>query len=80
MAPRLKPAKLIILIPATINDNLYAAGSNVSIAGVISGDLFVAGANVIISGPVYADLAAAGGSLTSVEMFQATCGLLAGTS
>ncbi len=46
-----------------INDNLYAAGSNVSIAGVINGDLFTAGNNVLISGPVNADLAAAGSTL-----------------
>lgn len=46
-----------------INDNLYTAGSNVSIAGVINGDLFAVGNNVLISGPVNADLAAAGNTL-----------------
>lgn len=48
---------------SVINDNLYAAGSNVNIAGVINGDLFTAGNNVLISGPVNADLAAAGSTL-----------------
>ncbi len=47
----------------TINDNLYAVGSNVSIAGIINGDLFTAGGNVFILGPVYADLAAIAGGL-----------------
>ncbi len=46
-----------------INDNLYAAGADVNIAGATVGDLFVAGANVIVSGPIGADLAAAGGTL-----------------
>ncbi len=48
---------------SAINDNLYAAGSNVSIASIITGDLFTAGGNVFISGPVYADLAAVAGGL-----------------
>ncbi len=48
---------------SAINDNLYAAGSNVSIAGIINGDLFTAGSNALISGPVYADLAAIAGGL-----------------
>ncbi len=48
---------------SVINDNLYAVGSNVSIAGIINGDLFTAGSNVLISGSVNADLAAAGGAL-----------------
>jgi len=48
---------------SAINDNLYAAGSNVSIAGIINGDLFIAGSNALISGPVYADLAAIAGGL-----------------
>ncbi len=46
-----------------INDNLYAAGADVNIAGATGGDLFIAGGNVIVSGSVGADLAAAGGTL-----------------
>ncbi len=46
-----------------INDNLYAAGANVNIAGAVAGDLFAAGGNIIVSGPVSADLIAAGGTL-----------------
>ncbi|MCX6813856.1 MAG: polymer-forming cytoskeletal protein [Candidatus Azambacteria bacterium] len=48
---------------STINDNLHAAGANVSIAGTVNGDLFTAGSNVLISGPVNADLSAAAGAL-----------------
>lgn len=46
-----------------INDNLYAAGGNVSVAGTVNGDLFVAGGNLILSGPVSGDVAAAGGTV-----------------
>ena len=48
---------------AVLNDNLYAAGKNVSVAGTINGDLFTAGENVAISGPISGDLAAVGSSL-----------------
>lgn len=48
---------------STVNDNVYAAGSNVNIAGIITGDLFAAGGNVLLFGPINADLAAVGGTL-----------------
>lgn len=48
---------------ATINDNLYAAGSDTNISGKVVGDLFVFGGNVMVSGPVEGDLMSAGGTL-----------------
>ena len=46
-----------------IEDNLYAAGSNVNIAGTVEGDLFAMGGNVFVSGTVEGDLALAGGTV-----------------
>ncbi len=48
---------------SVVNDNLYVAGANVSMAGKVSGDLLAAGANVAISGPVQADVLAVGGTV-----------------
>jgi len=47
-----------------INDNLYAAGGSVNIAGTTNGDLIIAGGNLIVSGPVSGDVAAAGGTIS----------------
>lgn len=47
----------------TIDDNLYAAGSDANVSGTVTGDLFVFGGNIIVSGPIQGDLMSAGGTL-----------------
>jgi cytoskeletal protein CcmA (bactofilin family) len=44
-----------------INDDLYAAGSNVNVSGTVQGDAVVAGGSVLISGQVQQGVLAAGG-------------------
>jgi len=48
----------------TINDDLYAFGSTVTILGTVNGDVFTAGSNITVSGDVTGDVFAAGGSTT----------------
>jgi len=48
---------------AVIDDNLYAAGADVSITGTVNGDLMVSGGTITVSGPVNGDVAAAGGTI-----------------
>jgi carbonic anhydrase/acetyltransferase-like protein (isoleucine patch superfamily) len=48
----------------TINDDLYIAGSNVSITGATMGDLFAAGQSILVSGQVRQDLFAGGNNVT----------------
>jgi hypothetical protein len=48
---------------STLNDNLYAVGGDVNIAGTVNGDLMVAGGNLIVTGPVSGDIAGAGGTI-----------------
>jgi hypothetical protein len=48
----------------TINDDLYAFGSTVTILGTVNGDVFTAGGNITMSGTVNGDLFAAGGTTT----------------
>jgi hypothetical protein len=50
-----------------MDDNLYAAGGSVNIAGITNGDLIVAGGSLMVSGPVSGDLAAAGGTINVVS-------------
>ena len=60
-----------------LNDNVYATGAEINVAGAVNGDLSVAGGNVIVSGPVGADLSAAGGTLninSNVYYTQRFCG------
>jgi cytoskeletal protein CcmA (bactofilin family) len=47
----------------TIDDDLAAAGSNISIAGTVNGVVFAAGQSVNITGPVEGFVAAAGSSV-----------------
>jgi len=46
-----------------INENLYAAGSTLSISGKIFGDLLLAGGNIRVDGTVSKDAALAGGTI-----------------
>lgn len=48
----------------TINDDLYAFGSTVTILGTVNGDVFTAGSNITMSGTVTGDVFAAGGTTT----------------
>jgi cytoskeletal protein CcmA (bactofilin family) len=48
----------------TINDDLYAFGSTVTILGTVNGDVFIAGSNITMSGTVTGDVFAAGGTTT----------------
>ncbi len=48
----------------SVNDDLYIAGGNVTIAGDVAGDLVVAGGTVLVLGTVEGDVLAAGGTLT----------------
>lgn len=47
----------------TINSMLFAAGSNVDIAGTVNGDVYCAGQTVTISGTVHGDVFCAGRSI-----------------
>lgn len=48
----------------TVNENLYSAGSNLTLAGNASKDVFFAGGTILSSGKVGADLFLAGGNVT----------------
>ncbi len=50
---------------AAVNDNLYAAGADVNVAGKVTGDLFTAGANVGVSGSIGQDALAVGGTVSA---------------
>jgi cytoskeletal protein CcmA (bactofilin family) len=47
----------------TIEDDLYAFGTNISISGTIHGDLVAAGSNISVDGTVTGDVIAAGNSI-----------------
>lgn len=47
----------------TFNENVYAGGGNVNMAGAVNGDLFAAGGTVVSSGNIANDLNAAGGTV-----------------
>ncbi len=47
----------------TIEDDLYAFGTNISINGTIHGDLIAAGSNISVDGTVTGDVIAAGNSI-----------------
>lgn len=47
----------------TIDDNLYTAGADITIAGTLNGDVLATGGNINISGAVQGDVAAAGGTI-----------------
>ena len=47
----------------TIEDDLYVAGTNISINGTIHGDLVAAGSNISVDGTVTGDVIAAGNSI-----------------
>jgi len=47
----------------TLNENLYAAGGEVTIAGTVEGDVTAAGGNVLVTGTVTQDLLVAGGDV-----------------
>jgi cytoskeletal protein CcmA (bactofilin family) len=47
----------------TIEDDLYAFGTNISINGTIHGDLVAAGSNITVDGTVTGDVIAAGNSI-----------------
>jgi hypothetical protein len=46
-----------------INDNYFAAGQMVDVAGTVNGDTYLAGGNIIVDGTVNGDLLVAGGSV-----------------
>jgi cytoskeletal protein CcmA (bactofilin family) len=48
----------------TIDDDLYAFGSNIAINGTVRGDLIAAGNNISVDGNVTGDVFAAGSSIT----------------
>jgi cytoskeletal protein CcmA (bactofilin family) len=48
----------------TIDDDLYAFGSNIAINGTVRGDLIAAGNNISVDGNVTGDVIAAGNSIT----------------
>jgi len=50
-------------ITGSINDDVYAFGSNVTVSGDIDGDLITAGGRILVDGNVSGDLMAAGGYL-----------------
>ena len=47
----------------TIEDDLYAVGTNISISGTIHGDLVAAGSNISVDGTVTGDVIAAGNTI-----------------
>ena len=47
----------------TIDDDLYAFGTNISINGTIHGDLIAGGSNISVDGNVTGDVIAAGNSV-----------------
>ncbi|MDX8431211.1 MAG: polymer-forming cytoskeletal protein [Candidatus Algichlamydia australiensis] len=55
----------IIIVPRdqVINDDYYAWGGTIEIAGVINGDLYVTGSQIFIDGTVNGDVLVAGGSV-----------------
>src|SRR5215207_9732577 len=56
----------VVTIPSgtVINDDLFAAGRTVNIAGDVTGDVFAFGSTVTVSGTVGGDLIAAGQQLS----------------
>jgi cytoskeletal protein CcmA (bactofilin family) len=48
----------------TVEQNLYAAGSDVMVAGTVEGDAYLAGGTVTMSGTIQKDLMMGGGTLT----------------
>jgi len=55
-----------ITVPAneTINSMLFAAGSNIDIAGIVNGDVYCAGQTITISGTVNGDVFCAGQTIS----------------
>lgn len=55
-----------VRLPAgkVVNQDYFAAGDVVEIAGTVNGDVYVAGGEVLIAGTVNGDLLAAGGTVT----------------
>jgi cytoskeletal protein CcmA (bactofilin family) len=49
-----------------IDDDLYVAGGNVTIAGDVTGDILMMGGNILVSGVIGGDLMVAGGSVSVV--------------
>lgn len=56
--------RLVIAKDQVINDDLYFAGSSITVDGTINGDLIAAGGEIRVSGTVNGSLLAAGGSIT----------------
>jgi cytoskeletal protein CcmA (bactofilin family) len=55
---------IVVGADETVNDDLYAFGSTVTILGTVNGDVFAAGNNVTVSGTVTGDLFTAGNTMT----------------
>jgi cytoskeletal protein CcmA (bactofilin family) len=55
---------ITIATTETIDDDLYAFGSNIAINGTVRGDLIAAGNNISVDGNVTGDVIAAGNSIT----------------
>lgn len=53
-----------------IRDNIYAAGSNVSVGSPVSGDILAAGGSILVSETVSGDVAAVGGTITILKEVQ----------
>ena len=54
-----------VLIPKgeVVDDDYFAAGERVTIAGTVNGDAYVAGGNVVVEGEINGDLITAGGNV-----------------
>ncbi|OGD98379.1 hypothetical protein A3A49_01420 [Candidatus Curtissbacteria bacterium RIFCSPLOWO2_01_FULL_38_11b] len=55
----------IVLLPKdqVVNQDYFATGEKVTIAGIVNGDAYIAGGNLIIDGEINGDLLAAGGTV-----------------
>lgn len=70
----------IIIVPRgeVINDDYYAWGGTIEIAGVISGDLYATGSQIFIDGTVNGDVLVAGGSVNISGQIAGDLRLIAG--
>ncbi len=55
--------KITVPKDEAINDDLYAGGGEITLAGSLLGDFYAGGGNILINGPVRGDLVIAGGTV-----------------
>lgn len=55
-----------VILPqdAVVDQDYFATGETVTIAGTVNGDVYVAGGNIVVTGTINGDLFAAGGMVT----------------